>query len=115
MTFAFIEGIPPRDVRARQPIWSDFRLYKFAQMANEVVLQEKPVILADSSETFKIKTRMSGHGQVGDFACCEWVATDHQIKVDGVPRFNWNIWQPTACGDNPNIGQGRTWPYARES
>ncbi len=114
LKFAFIEGIPPRDVHARQPIWSDFRSYNFAQMANDVVLQEKPVILADSSETFKIKTRMSGHGQVGDFACCEWVANDHQIKVDGIPRFNWNIWQSTECGDNPNIGQGGTWPYARE-
>jgi hypothetical protein len=114
LKFAFIKGIPPRDVHARQPIWSDFKSYNFAQMANDVVLQEKPIILADSSEMFKIKTRMSGHGQVGDFACCEWVANDHQIKVDGVPRFNWNIWQSTECGDNPNIGQGGTWPYARE-
>jgi hypothetical protein len=114
LKFAFIKGIPPRDVHSRQPIWSDFKSYNFAQMANDVVLQEKPIILSDSSETFKIKTRMSGHGQVGDFACCEWVANDHQIKVDGVPRFNWNIWQSTECGDNPNIGQGGTWPYARE-
>jgi hypothetical protein len=114
LKFAFIEGIPPRDVHARQPIWSDFKSYNFAQMANDVVLQEKPIILSDTSETFKIKTRMSGHGQVGDYACCEWVANDHQIKVDGVPRFNWNIWQSTECGDNPNIGQGGTWPYARE-
>jgi hypothetical protein len=114
LKFAFIEGIPPRDVHARQPIWSDFKSYNFAQMANDVVLQEKPIVLSDSSETFKIKTRMSGHGQVGDFACCEWVANDHQIKVDGIPRFNWNIWQSTECGDNPNIGQGGTWPYARE-
>ena len=34
--------------------------------------------------------------------------------MDGVSRFNWNIWQPTECGDNPNISQGGTWPYARE-
>jgi hypothetical protein len=114
LKFAFIEGIPPRDVHARQPIWSDFKSYNFAQMANDIVLQEKPIILADSSETFKIKTRMSGHGQVGDGACCEWVPNNHQIKVDGIPRFNWNIWQSTECGDNPNIGQGGTWPYARE-
>lgn len=47
-------------------------------------------------------------------ACCEWVPNSHQIKVDGVSRFNWNIWEETDCGDNPNIGQGGTWPYARE-
>ncbi|MEY4289449.1 MAG: hypothetical protein RLZZ30_1537 [Bacteroidota bacterium] len=114
LKFAFIKGIPPRDVHARQPIWSDFKSYNFAQMANDVVLQEKPIILSDTSQMFKIKTRMSGHGQVGDGACCEWVPNDHQIKVDGVPRYNWNIWQTTDCGDNPNIGQGGTWPYARE-
>ena len=114
LKFAFIKGIPPRDVHARQPIWSDFKSYNFAQMADDVVLQEKPIVLSDSSEMFKIKTRMSGHGQVGNAACCEWVANSHQIKVDGIPRFNWNIWQSTECGDNPNISQGGTWPYARE-
>ena len=114
LKFAFIKGIPPRDVHARQPIWSDFKSYNFAQMADDVVLQEKPIVLSDSSEMFKIKTRMSGHGQVGNAACCEWVANSHQIKVDGIPRFNWNIWQSTDCGDNPNISQGGTWPYARE-
>lgn len=57
---------------------------------------------------------MSGHGQVGNGACCEWVPNDHRINVDGVNRFNWNIWQTNECGDNPNIGQGGTWPYARE-
>lgn len=114
LKFAFIEGIPPRDVHKREPIWSDFRSFNYANMANDVDLQAKPVALSDSSEMFKIKTRLSGHGQVGNGACCEWAPKDHQIKVDGVSRFNWNIWQTTECGDNPNIGQGGTWPYARE-
>lgn len=83
-------------------------------MANDTDLQEVSIPLADSSEMFKIKTRLSGHGQVGNGACCEWVPNDHQIKIDGVSRFNWNIWQTTQCGDNPNISQGGTWPYARE-
>lgn len=114
LKFAFIEGIPPRDLHKREPIWSDFRSYGFANMANDVDLQAKKILLSDTSSNFKIKTRMSGHGQVGNLACCEWVPNNHQIKVDGVPRFNWNIWQTTDCGDNPNIGQGGTWPYARE-
>jgi hypothetical protein len=114
LKFAFIEGIPPRDLHKREPIWSDFRSYGFANMANNVDLKAKKIHLSDSSDNFKIKTRMSGHGQVGNLACCEWVPNDHQIKVDGVSRFNWNIWEATDCGDNPNIGQGGTWPYARE-
>jgi hypothetical protein len=114
LKFAFIEGIPPRDLHKREPIWSDFRSYGFANMANDVDLQAKKIHLSDTSDNFKIKTRMSGHGQVGNNACCEWVPNNHQIKVDGVSRFNWNIWEATDCGDNPNIGQGGTWPYARE-
>lgn len=114
LRFAFIEGIPPRDLIKRQPIWSDFRSYNFTNMASNIELPATNVVLDSTAEMFKIKTRMSGHGQVGDNACCEWVANDHQIKVDGVSRFNWNIWQDKECGENPNIGQGGTWPYARE-
>jgi len=114
LKFAFIEGIPPRDVHNREPIWADFGSYNFANLANDVSLPVVPVVLSDTSEMFKIKTRLSGHGQVGNGACCEWVPNNHQIKLDGVPRFNWNIWETTDCGDNPNIGQGGTWPYARE-
>lgn len=114
LKFAFIKGIPPRDVIKREPIWSEFKSYNFGQMAADVVLQAKPVVLSDTADMFKIKTRMSGHGQVGDYACCEWVNNSHQIKVDGVPRFNWSIWDAMVCGDNPNISQGGTWPYARE-
>lgn len=114
LKFAFIEGTPPRDVHDIAPIWSNFRSYNYAQMANDEVLSEVPVILSDTSEMFKIKTRFSGHGQVGNAACCEWAPKDHQIYIDGVPRFTWNIWRGTECGENPNIRQGGTWPYARE-
>lgn len=114
LKFAFIEGIPPRDVHKREAIWADFGSYNFANLANDISLPAINVGLSDTSEMFKIKTRLSGHGQVGNGACCEWVPNDHQIKIDGISRFNWNIWQPTECGDNPNISQGGTWPYARE-
>jgi len=114
LRFAFIEGVPPRDIHKREPIWADFRSYQFSSMADNSVLPEVNLQLSDTSEMFKIKTRFSGHGQVGNGACCEWVPNNHQIKVDGVSRFNWNIWQTTECGDNPNISQGGTWPYARE-
>lgn len=112
--FAFIEGIPPRDVHNREPIWSDMRSYNYGNMANDVDLQNVSVVLSDTSEMFRIKTRLSGHGQVGNGACCEWAPKDHKIIVNGVERFNWDIWEETACGDNPNVSQGGTWPYARE-
>lgn len=114
LKFAFIEGIPPRDVHKREPIWADFRSYQYGEMDNNTVLTEVPVLLSDTSEMFRIKTRFTGHGHNGAVNCCEWDSKDHMIKVNGVERFNWEIWEETACGDNPNISQGGTWPYARE-
>lgn len=51
LKFAFIEGIPPRDLHKREPIWSDFRSYGFANMANDVDLQAKKF-------TFRIHLRI---------------------------------------------------------
>lgn len=114
LRFAFIEGTPPRDVHSRKPIWSEWRSYQYSDMDADNVLSAVDVQLADTSEMFKIKTRFSGHGQVGSGACCEWTPKTHEILVNGVSRFDWEIWQYSECGDNPNIAQGGTWPYARE-
>ncbi|MFT5859532.1 MAG: hypothetical protein ACI865_001635 [Flavobacteriaceae bacterium] len=114
LKFGFIEGIPPRDVHHREPIWSDYRSYSYASMDNDSQLAATQVVLSDSSQMFKVKTRFTGHGHHGSVNCCEWDSKDHMISVDGVERFNWEIWEETACGDNPNPGQGGTWPYARE-
>lgn len=114
LKFAFIEGIPARDVHNVEPIWGNYRSYSYGDMDNDVVLQEVAVPLSDTSEMFKIKTRFTGHGHNGTTNCCEWDPKDHQIIVDGIPRFTWDIWQETECGENPNIKQGGTWPYARE-
>lgn len=114
LKFAFIHGVPARDVHNIQPIWSNYTSFNYGQMANDVVMSDTAILLADSSATFKIKSRLTGHGHYGANNCCEWVPNDHKILIDGVERFNWNIWRPDACGENPNIGQGGTWPYARE-
>jgi hypothetical protein len=114
LKFAFIEGIPARDVHDVKPIWNNFRSYNYGEMDNDVVLQEVAVPLSDTSDMFKIKTRFTGHGHNGSVNCCEWDSKDHQILVNGVPRFTWEIWEENACGENPNISQGGTWPYARE-
>ena len=113
LKFAFIEGVPARDVHDIQPVWNNWTSYNYADMANDVVLQAKNVVLSDTSENFKIKTRLTGHGQVGNGACCEWQDKQHKIIIDGVERFSWSIWRDD-CGENPNTKQGGTWPYARE-
>jgi len=114
LKFAFVEGTPARDVHDIQPIWKNWTSYNYGDMANDVVLQAKQVILSDTSQNFKIRTRLTGHGQQGNGACCEWADKQHKLIIDGVERFSWSIWRTDGCGENPNIGQGGTWPYARE-
>ena len=113
LKFAFIEGVPARDVHDIKPVWQNWTSYNYADMANDVVLQAKEVALSDTSANFKLRTRLTGHGQVGNGACCEWQDKQHKIIIDGVERFSWSIWRDD-CGENPNIKQGGTWPYARE-
>lgn len=114
LKFAFIEGIPPRDVHRRDPIWSDWRSYSYSSLDNNTNLSETDFVLSDTSSMFKIKTRLTGHGQQGNGSCCEWSNKHHQIIVDGTELFDWEIWEETFCGDNPLTEQGGTWPYARE-
>lgn len=113
--FVFIEGTPPRDVLGVEKIWGNHGSHSYANLDNNVALPPVDVDLDPNGSMYKIKTRITGHGHNGSNNCCEWgQGRDHEILIDGVPRFTWEIFQETECGDNPNIGQGGTWPYARE-
>ena len=58
-------------------------------------------------EYFKIRTRMTGHGQEGEF-----IPRNHWVNINGGdPEFQWQVWK--ACGDNPVYPQGGTWIYDR--
>lgn len=115
--FAFIEGIPPRDVIKVEKLWDGNSSYTYANLDNDVNLSSTTVNLDAEGDMFKVRSRITGHGHFGSVNCCEWgpgEGRDHYLLVDGVERYAWEIWQETECGDNPNTGQGGTWPYARE-
>lgn len=115
--FVFVVGTPPRDVLGVDQLWDGLQSYSYSNLDNDLNLSAQTVSLNAAGAMFKIKTRITGHGHNGSNNCCEWgngVGRDHEILIDGTPRFLWEIWQETECGDNPNTGQGGTWPYARE-
>jgi len=115
--FKFVVGTPPRDVIKIEKIWGNHGSHTYANLDNDVSLPSVDIDLDANAEMFKIKTRLTGHGHNGSNNCCEWgngQGRDHEILVDGVSRFTWEIWRENACGDNPNTSQGGTWPYARE-
>lgn len=115
--FLFIEGTPPRDVISIERLWDGMGSFSYKNLDDDVNLSATIVNLDSEGEMFKIRSRITGHGHNGANNCCEWgfgVGRDHELLVDGVLRDTWEIWQEIECGDNPNIGQGGTWPYARE-
>lgn len=115
--FLFIEGTPPRDVISVEKLWDGHASHTYADLDNDVKLSAVNVDLNPSGAMYKVRTRITGHGHYGSNNCCEWgfgQGRDHELLIDGVSRFTWDIWQETECGDNPNISQGGTWPYARE-
>ena len=115
--FLFITGTPPRDLISVEQLWGGLGNYSYANLDNDVSLSAYTVNPDPSGAMFKVRSRITGHGHNGSNNCCEWgngQGRDHELLIDGTPRFTWDIWQETECGDNPNIKQGGTWPYARE-
>ena len=115
--FRFVKGTPPRDILSVEKIWGNHGSHTYGDLDNDVKLPSVSVPLSASAQNFKIRTRITGHGHYGTINCCEWgngQGRDHELLIDGVSRYVWEIWQETECGDNPNAGQGGTWPYSRE-
>ncbi len=114
LRFDFIVGTPPRDIKKVKTLWKNYGNHQYGNIASDADLSSVTVDLDPSATTYKIKTRITGHGHHGNGNCCEWQDKTFSMNVDGATQYSWNIWQPTECADNPNIGQGGTWPYARE-
>lgn len=115
--FLFIEGTPPRDVLGMERLWDGQGSFSYRNLDDDVNLSATEVDLDPEGKMFKVRTRITGHGHHGSNNCCEWgfgEGRDHELLVDGTLRETWEIWQEVECGENPNIGQGGTWPYARE-
>lgn len=112
--FDFITGTPPRDVNNIEVLWQNYGNHIYGNIAANTDLTQIAVDLDPNSTNYKVKTRITGHGHEGNGNCCEWQDKTFSLAVDGTTQHSWSIWQPTECADNPNIGQGGTWPYARE-
>jgi hypothetical protein len=115
--YLFIKGTPPRDVLSIERLWDDTQSYLYKILDDDVDLSARDIELNPEGAMFKVRSRITGHGHNGANNCCEWgfgAGRNHELLINGTLRDTWEIWQETECGDNPNIGQGGTWPYARE-
>jgi hypothetical protein len=118
LKFIMIKGTPPRDVLQIDKVWDGLVSYYYKDLDDDIVLQEKTVDLLPEASQFRVKTRLTGHGEQssnGEYPhCCEWKDNEHYLMVNGEQVDAWHIFQYHDCGLNPVFPQGGTWPGARE-
>lgn len=118
LKFVMIEGDAPRDVVQIDRIWGQSASHSYSNLDNDVVLPNTTVNLNPAASTYKVKTRITGHGHNssnGNYPhCCEWRDNTHYFHVNGSQVDDWHIWQTNACALNPVYPQGGTWLGARE-
>jgi hypothetical protein len=110
LKFIFIEGVPPRDVISVRNIWPEGS-YKYKDLADDKELKAVILRLDENAKSFRIRARLSGHGEYGPKSCCEWDPKEHYIFLNGERKYAWKIWRN--CGMNPVYPQGGTWQFDR--
>ncbi|MCX7735553.1 MAG: peptide-N-glycosidase F-related protein [Candidatus Kapabacteria bacterium] len=116
--FLFIHGTPPRKVLKHDRIWGKMSDYLYKDLSNDIKLSETKIDIQPNAKTFKIKTRITGHGHQsndGNYPhCCEWKDNTHYLYLNGDDFAEWHIFQYNNCALNPVFPQGGTWPGSRE-
>ncbi len=118
LKFLFYPGTPAREVQKIDRLWGGLKSHSYKNLDDDVALPPTEVDLLPSAESFKVKTRITGHGHNsndGNYPhCCEWKNNTHTLHVDNVKVADWHVWQTHDCALNPVFPQGGTWPGARE-
>jgi len=105
--FLFISGTPDRTVIDIQNIWKPGVRRSYTNLMSERYFEPRTVQLNPSSEAYKVRNVITGHGQEGEF-----IPRTHYLDINGgANELEWQVWK--ACGENPIFPQGGTWVYDR--
>lgn len=114
MKFIFIKGVPARDVIAIENVYP-WGMYKYYDLADNKKLSTKNLVLRKDARGYKLKARITGHREVGPYACCEWDSKQMKYTYGNAEgRMTiayWTVWKD--CSRNPVFPQGGTWPFDR--
>lgn len=116
LRFEMIEGTPARDLKEISYVIP--RTSKsYRSIADDESFPETDVDINAEAKTFKLVTRITGHGHNTDNNtkphCCEWADKTHYLKVNGLDALEWDIWQDDKCALNPIFDQGGNWAPPR--
>ena len=112
LRFAFIEGIPPRNVLEVRNVYNGYYNYVSSAVFESTYLPSKNIVQPSSSKGVKFRTIPTGHGFDNNLNCAEFCPKNYYVQVDGTTRYTQLIWRDD-CGLNPIYPQGGTWLYDR--
>ncbi len=118
LKFIFYPGTPARKVERIDRLWGGLKSHSYKNLDDDVALPPTTIDLDPAATSFKVKTRITGHGHNsndGNYPhCCEWKNNTHTLHVNNQKVADWHVWQTHDCALNPVFPQGGTWPGARE-
>lgn len=111
ITFAFIEGTPPRNVLGITKLWN--KSVPFGNANNPITNTIAPVTVTPPLGTVSsaMKFIISGHGSDAN-GCSEFCSKYYDVMVDGNSVAHKDIWRAN-CGFNHLYPQSGTWIYDR--
>ena len=111
ITFAFIEGTPPRNVLGINKLWN--KSVPFGNANNPITNTIAPVSITPPAGTVSsaMKFIISGHGSDAN-GCSEFCSKYYDVLVDGNAIAHKDIWRAN-CGLNHLYPQSGTWIYDR--
>jgi hypothetical protein len=117
LRFEFIRGTPAREVK-HIDYYINRNSKQYKAIAADEHFKADTFDLVEGSETYKLITRITGHGHHGNSGngqihCCEWADKQHHLLINGEKELEWDIWQNDECALNPVSDQGGNWAPPR--
>ncbi|MBS1652453.1 MAG: T9SS type A sorting domain-containing protein [Bacteroidetes bacterium] len=110
--FAFIEGVPERNVKAIQNLYRGS--YTFGNPSNPISsnVTVKNFTAPAVFQSAELKYCITGHGSDNTTQCCEFASHTYSVMLNGSQVAQQAVWR-NDCGFNQLYPQGGTWLYDR--
>lgn len=110
--FAFIEGVPERNVYGISPLWRG--AYNYGDPTNPINshVPTQTVTAPANTNSAELKFTVTGHGADSTNYCCEFASNSYSVTLNNSVINTTAIWRDD-CGLNELYPQGGTWVYNR--
>jgi len=110
--FAFIEGVPERNVLGVDPIWRG--AFNYGNTADPIAnhVPAKTFTAPANTISSEMKFTVTGHGSDNTTQCCEFASHNYSVLLNNSIIDQKAIWRDD-CGLNELYPQGGTWIYNR--